>query len=83
MYRLFFRLGEEFFVFGVVFATVLNKFVPLLWKLTVNHKLAVLIVLAAVATIGGLILRFIIPALVDQVLADVFFSGVRLGADVR
>ncbi len=59
---------------AVVFATVLNKFVQQLRKLSIPRKWSVLIVLGALVTIITLILRFIIPAIADQIPAYTFFS---------
>lgn len=59
---------------AVVFATVLNKFVQQLRKLSVPRKWAVLIVLAVLSAIVGLILQFIIPALANQLPTYTFLS---------
>lgn len=59
---------------AVVFATVLNRLVQLLRKLHVPRQLAVPLVLLAVTASAVLVLRFMIPAIADQIPEYTSFS---------
>ncbi|MGD1898154.1 MAG: AI-2E family transporter [Phormidesmis sp.] len=59
---------------AVVFATVINKLVQQLRRLYIPRKLAVPIVLAAIAFVTVVILRFIIPPIANQLPAYTFLS---------
>ncbi len=59
---------------AVVFATVINKLVQQLQKLSVPRVLALPVVLGAIATTIAIIFRFIIPSIATQIPEYTFFS---------